>query len=72
MALNRRSYQNPPPTNPPGPKPHIITGPNDVTIHGDVKIRFPNGTSIRIAEIIERLEALERMYMEEKLLGKSE
>lgn len=42
-----------------------------ITLNGDVKIELPNGKTIKVAELLERLEALETVYMEEKLLGKT-
>ena len=73
--LTKRIFHNPPPTtNPPGPKPQITSGPGpgQVHIHGDVKITFPNGGETSIKEILERLEALETIYMEDQLLGKKD
>jgi hypothetical protein len=43
-----------------------------VTIDGDVQIKLKNGKTMKIGSILERLEALEQAYMEDKLLGKTE
>ena len=45
---------------------------NVVKLNGEVIVELPGKEPISLRELFERVEALERVYMEEKLLGKTE
>lgn len=71
----KKTFTNlPPNSNPPAPKNagRIVTSSDKVMIHGDLEIILPGGKRVRVVDLLDRLEALEQAYMEDKLLGKTE